>query len=120
MSIRVRPATPADAAAIERLSADVQAVHAAALPSLFKGPNVPSLPASQVQALLASHFSRILLAELAGIPAGYALVEIRRRAEDAFRFARDSVYVHHLSVQPTQQGFVAFNERMWIRANTPP
>ena len=103
MSIGVRTATAADADAIARLSADVQAVHAAGLPELFKGPGVAALPATMVNALLDIPSVRLLLAELDGIPAGYAYVEIRRRPEDGIRLRRDVVFVHQLSVQPAFQ-----------------
>lgn len=103
MSTAVRPATLADAAAIERLSVDVQAVHAAGLPELFKGPGVAALPATLVTALLNVPSVRLLVAEVDGVPAGYAYVEIRRRPEDAIRLRRDVVFVHHLSVGPAHQ-----------------
>lgn len=103
MSIGVRAATAADADAIARLSADVQAVHAAGLPDLFKGPGVAALSAAMVNVLLDVPSVRLLVAEVDGIAAGYVYVEIRRRPEDDMRYRRDVVFVHHLSVRPACQ-----------------
>lgn len=104
MTIIVRPATPEDAESIERLNADVQALHAAALPTLFKSPTAIALPAHDVRELMRAPAVRLLLAEADGEPAGYAYAEIRRRPENGFRFANDSVYLHQISVVPAQRG----------------
>ena len=100
----VRAATATDADQIARLNADVQALHAAALPTLFKPPTRSTLPVAEVRALLASPDARVLLAEVGGTAVGYAYVEIRRRPESGIRFAEISLYLHHLGVAPDQQG----------------
>lgn len=103
MALSVRPAMPDDAEIIERLNSDVQALHAAALPALFKPPSTVTLPATEVRGLLHSPNVRILLAMSDGEPVGYAFAEIRRNPGNGRRFARDLVYLHHLCVQPASQ-----------------
>jgi hypothetical protein len=52
MAILVRKAVEEDADKLAALNADVQAIHAAALPWLFKPPGPDTLPPAAVAALL--------------------------------------------------------------------
>ena len=94
MAIVVRRAVTDDAALISSLNADVQAIHAAALPERFKGPGAETFPPSAAAGLLA-----VLVAETDGAPSGYAYAEVIRRAESSFHHAYDTVYLHHISVR---------------------
>ena len=99
MAIVVRRAVTDDAALISSLNADVQAIHAAALPERFKGPGAETFPPSAAAGLLANPKNLVFVAEIDSEPAGYAYAEVIRRAESSFHHAYDSVYLHHISVR---------------------
>ena len=103
MSILVRRASKADAEAISRLNADVQAVHAAALPGWFKPPSASTLPPEAAAELIGDPDSLVFLAELESEPAGYAYAEVIRRPEEPWREAYEMVYLHHISVRPARR-----------------
>jgi diamine N-acetyltransferase len=103
MSIAVRRAGEADAAAISRLNADVHEIHAAALPGLFKAHAADSFPAAEVAELIRAPENLFFLAELDSEPIGYAYVEVIRRAETRSRLAQEMVYLHHISVRPVDR-----------------
>jgi diamine N-acetyltransferase len=100
MSVTVRRASEADAEAISRLSADVQEVHATALPDLFKPPAAYSFPPAEVAELIRAPESLLFLAEIDSQPVGYAYAEVIRRPDGPFRLAQEMVYLHHISVHP--------------------
>ncbi len=103
MSTIVRRATESDATLISALNADVQAVHAAAVPWQFKVPNAASFPPAEVAALIADPDNLVFLAEVASEPAGYAYAEVVRRPETWFSYAFEMVYLHHISVRPAHR-----------------
>src|SRR2546422_10109793 len=76
-TVNVRRATAADAATISALNADVQAVHAAALPWLFKTPSAETFPPATAAAMLARDDVLVYLAYLGGAPS--VLPRLRRR-----------------------------------------
>jgi ribosomal protein S18 acetylase RimI-like enzyme len=100
MSILVRRASKADAEAISRLNADVQAVHAAALPGWFKPPSASTFPPAEAAELIEGPDSLVFLAELGSEPAGYAYAEVIRRPEEPWREAFEMAYLEHISVRP--------------------
>jgi ribosomal protein S18 acetylase RimI-like enzyme len=100
MSILVRRAGMADAETISRLNADVQALHAAALPGWFKPASASTLPPAEAAALIGGPDSLVFLAELGSEPAGYAYAEVIRRPEEPWREAFEMVYLEHISVRP--------------------
>ena len=67
-TVNVRRATVADAATISALNADVQAVHAAALPWLFKTPSAETFPPATAAAMLARDDVLVYLAYLGDAP----------------------------------------------------
>jgi GNAT superfamily N-acetyltransferase len=99
MSIALRRATVDDAATIAALNADVQAVHAAALPWRFKSPSPDSLPLTEAAAWLSNPGGLVFIAEVDGEPAGYAYAEINRRPETSLTYAFAMIYIHHVSVR---------------------
>ena len=102
--LTVRQATPEDAPTISVLNADVQAVHANALPWLFKSPTAETFPPDAAAEILALPSAIVLLAFMGAQPAGYAYAEVRRRAETGLTRSYESVYLHHLSVRPVLRG----------------
>jgi ribosomal protein S18 acetylase RimI-like enzyme len=96
----VRRATVGDAELISSLNADVQAIHAAAMPFRFKPPGPETFPPSAATALLGNPNNLVFVAEIDSVPGGYAYAEVIRRSETHFHFAFEMVYLHHISVRP--------------------
>jgi ribosomal protein S18 acetylase RimI-like enzyme len=99
MSIVVRRATVDDATLIAVLNADVQAVHAAALPWRFKPLSPDSLPHTEAAGWLGNPEGLVFIAEVAAEPAGYIYAEINRRPETSLTYAFTTIYIHHVSVR---------------------
>jgi GNAT superfamily N-acetyltransferase len=99
MTLVVRRATEADAEVVSALNADVQDLHAAAMPELFKPSGPQTFPPAMARDLLATD-NIILIAEVDTAPAGYAYAQIQRIPETSFCAAWDQVHLHHLSVRP--------------------
>lgn len=98
----IRRATPADAEAVASLNADVQAMHAEALPWRFKPPGPATFPPEAAAALIAKPESIIFVADIQMVrrPVGYIYAEAMRRDETPFTYAHEAVYIHHISVRP--------------------
>src|SRR4029079_14883811 len=99
----VRRAVALDAETLSSLNADVQAVHAAALPWRFKPPGPDTFPPQAAAAVLALPDNLIFIAEADGQPVGYAWAEIMRRPETSFHYAYEMIYLHHIRVRPTHR-----------------
>ena len=98
--MQVRIATASDASTISALCADVQRLHATAIPMFYKPASPETFPAATVCELMASPDRRIFVAEVEGEIAGYVYVELQRQPESPFVYAMDIVYVHHISMRP--------------------
>jgi len=103
MATVIRRAGEHDVDALASLNADVQAVHAAALPWLFKPPGPDTFPPAEVAGLLERPGNLLFIAEIDGEAAGYAYAEIIRRPETAFHYAHDLVHLHHIGVRPAHR-----------------
>jgi diamine N-acetyltransferase len=111
--MEIRRATEADAETISRLNADIQELHARALPKHFKPSAPDSFPPEKVRTLLGYPQVRMWIAWLEpkprespasdAEPAGYAYAEILRYGETPLHHAQEYVYLHHLSVTPAHQ-----------------
>jgi hypothetical protein len=66
MNIAIRKATEEDAEILSSLNADVQALHAAALPGWFKTPGPDTFPASVVATLVGSPANFLFIADSEG------------------------------------------------------
>jgi ribosomal protein S18 acetylase RimI-like enzyme len=100
MGILIRKAIEQDAATVAALNADVQAVHATAMPWLFKPPGPDTFPPAAVKDLLAQPDNLVFIAEVDGTAAGYAYAQIVERPETPFIYAHNMTYLHHISVKP--------------------
>lgn len=100
MTVDIRVATRDDAATISMLNADVQQVHADALPWRFKQPGPDTFTPQHA----AAHMSRpgyvTFLAQVDGEPAGYVSAEVARHPETTRHHAHAVMYVHHITVRP--------------------
>ncbi|HEX5502366.1 MAG TPA: GNAT family N-acetyltransferase [Thermomicrobiales bacterium] len=99
-AIEVRRATAGDAAVVARLNRPVQALHAAAWPTIFKPPADDDGRAAAFAALLADPDTTILIAAVGGAPAGYVYARVERRPDNPFSYAGETLFVEHLSVEP--------------------
>ena len=104
MTTVVRGATSADAALVSALNADVQALHAAALPWWFKPAGPQSFPPEAAATVIANPDNIVLVAETDGAPSGYAYAEVVSRAETPWRYAYQMVYLHQSAFVPTCAG----------------
>jgi ribosomal protein S18 acetylase RimI-like enzyme len=103
MAVVIRKARGGDADALALLNADVQVIHAAALPWLFKSPGPHTSARAAVADILEHPDNFVLIAEVDGAAAGYAYGQIIRRPETPFQHAHDMVYLHHISVRPAHR-----------------
>jgi ribosomal protein S18 acetylase RimI-like enzyme len=100
VSITVRRATRKDAALIATLIADVQELHAAALPRQFKPVGKVSYGRDAASAL-AEPEKLIFIAYVADEPAGFIHAEIIRQPETSLLYAQQTLYIHAISVRQT-------------------
>lgn len=93
----VRRASTADAELLSALNADVQAVHAAALPSSFK-PRADAFPPATAAALLRRPNCVTFIAEVDRVPVGFAHAEAVHHPETPWRYACDMLFIHQIGV----------------------
>jgi GNAT superfamily N-acetyltransferase len=93
----VRRASTADAELLSALNADVQAMHAAALPSSFKS-GAEAFPPETAAALLRKPGCVTFIAEIDRVPTGFAHAEAVHRAETPWRYGFDMLFVHQIGV----------------------
>jgi ribosomal protein S18 acetylase RimI-like enzyme len=99
MQTRIRRAVDDDADALCLLSAEIQAMHAEALPWRFKPPAPDIFPPEEAIALLGLPENHFFVAEVEGSAVGYVYAAIVKRSETAAQYALEVVYVHHLYVR---------------------
>src|SRR5690348_15376323 len=100
MPIAIRQGTAADAEIISSLNADVQSLHAQALPTRFKPPSPETFPPAEAAALFDHAGNLVFIADVDSVPVGYAYAEVIHRFETPFTYAFDMIYLHHISVRP--------------------
>jgi ribosomal protein S18 acetylase RimI-like enzyme len=103
MATLIRKAGERDADALASLNADVQQLHAAALPWLFKPAGPETFAPADIAALLERPDNLFFIAEVDGAAAGYAYAQIVHRPETSFHYAHDLVHLHHISVRPAHR-----------------
>ncbi len=95
----IRRAALADAEAVSSLNAEVQALHAGALPFRFKPPGPTTFPPAEAAALIGKPETIMFVAEMDGAPVGYVYAEHMQRPETPFTYAHELIYIHHISVR---------------------
>ncbi len=98
--LEIRIAGPGDAAILSELNADVQKLHAEALPHLFKPPSGDTFPPEMAAEWISQPANYFFIGRAGGVDIGYIFVEIRSQIENSFRRAMDMVYIHHISIRP--------------------
>jgi ribosomal protein S18 acetylase RimI-like enzyme len=99
MAITVRRATSKDGALLSAFNAEVQAIHAEALPGWFKPPGPRQFPPAEATALLKNSSNLIFIAEIGADPAGCVFAGVTRQAETPWRYAYDMIYVYEIGVR---------------------
>ena len=93
--VAIRRARDDDVALLLELNREVQALHAAAAPWLFKPVVTDRGPFA---AMVADPEAHTYIAEVGGDPAGYCYVKVLRRTETPFTYASTVVYIDQIAV----------------------
>jgi GNAT superfamily N-acetyltransferase len=103
MAFTIRQAAPEDAQTVATLNADVQQLHADALPRVYKQPD--HVAARQTFAeWLASPDVTCFIAFAGADPAGYIFLRAVRREENPFLHERAFLYIDQMSVAEAYRG----------------
>lgn len=102
--VEIRSATPGDAPAISGLAAQVQALHAAAHPAVFKPAGPHTLPAHVVRGQMAESGHWWWVAVVDGEVAGYAHVVVQQEPETGWRYAATAVTLDAMGVAARFRG----------------
>jgi len=102
--ISVRLANVGDAEAIAQLTVEVQQLHNSALPELFRQSHDGVFPAQKLAALLKDSNSLVAVAEIEGKIVGHIYAELVQRAQNAFRHAESTIYIHQIGVREGERG----------------
>jgi ribosomal protein S18 acetylase RimI-like enzyme len=102
--MNIKLATPAEAEIVSALNTAVQAIHAEALPHIFKPPSAETFPAAVVSEILKNSDNFIFIAYDGQNPVGYIFVEIIHHPETPRHFAMDVLHIHHISVNAAHYG----------------
>lgn len=103
--MNIRLATFENIDALVGLNAEVQKLHADALPYLFKQPDNPAaIIADFRDRILADPEGRVFLAEINGEAVGYAYARINHRPDNAYTYAFDTIHIDQIGVKSAYQG----------------
>ena len=105
--IKIRPADPADAPRISELAAEVQALHAAAHPSVFKPAGPDTFPAPVIRDRMAAAGHRFWVAvadDTEGETVGYVYATVQEEPETAWRYATTVVTLDQMGVGARDRG----------------
>ena len=94
----IRSATGADAPAISALNVEVQAVHAEALPHIFKPPSKGAFPPAEVASWFDDPRNHVYLACEEEESVGYIWARVLSLSETSYRYGLDVIYINHLVV----------------------
>ena len=100
----VRPAAPADAAAVAAIAQETHALHAAALPEIFQPPPSTVLTPADVERLTAQAGHVWLVAVRDGRVVGYAHAEVQETPATAYKHASAELYLHAMGVTAAHRG----------------
>ncbi len=100
----IRLATMIDVEVISALNVDVQNVHAAALPHIFKHVTDPSFAVPYITEQMNDPNNYFYIASMDGEDVGYIFAHIMRRLDSAYMHPWNYVYINQISVKPAYQG----------------
>jgi ribosomal protein S18 acetylase RimI-like enzyme len=101
--LTIRPATVGDYEAVARLNAEVQQLHADALPHLFKPASPASFPQPRFEHMLGQAGCHLLVAVADG-PVAYLLAELVEPPQTHARYAQRALRIHEVSVAADFRG----------------
>lgn len=102
--MNIRRATLDDVGLLAGLNEDVQRIHAAAYPHLFKQPDYPAVAADFETRILGNPQGQVYIAEVDGEAVGYIYALQVERPENPYTFAHRYMLIDQISVKPTAQG----------------
>jgi GNAT superfamily N-acetyltransferase len=102
--MEIRLATIADVEVISALNMDVQNVHAAALPHIFKHVSDPGFAVPFITESLNDPNNYFYIASIDGEDVGYVFAHVVRRPDSAYMHPWNYVYINQISVKPAYQG----------------
>ena len=101
----IREVVPADQPALAAIADEVQALHAAAHPAIFRPVGAgASLPRAYFDELLASETATIQVAEVGGRIVGFAIVEVFDAPPVEILVPRRTVFISSMVVTAAQRG----------------
>lgn len=102
--VMLRLATMDDADKLARLAGFVQRLHAEALPHMFKpAGDLAAITADMRTRILADQLSVVYIAEVDGLPVGYVVCIFQDRPENAYTYARRTLFIDQIGVAPAYQ-----------------
>jgi ribosomal protein S18 acetylase RimI-like enzyme len=101
--MKIRKATLEDAGILSALNADVQRLHADALPHLFKQPKNGSFALQFMREQLSDPCNYFFIVNLDGEDIGYIFARVEDRPENPYTHAWHYVYIDQISVKPAYQ-----------------
>ena len=101
--LEIRNARPNDAEAVAALAQATQALHAAALPNIFKPAGPDTFPPAAVRAVLNRPDHVLYVAADAGRVVGYIHAEMQREPETALKYRSEVLYVRQMGVAAAHQ-----------------
>ena len=102
--MNIRRAVPNDSHSLSSLCRDVQSLHAAHHPDIFKSWPTDDFAATFFDEMLLDPTVSIFIAEEDGKPYGYVLCRVVDRPESVFTYAMRYLLVDQISVRPTVHG----------------
>lgn len=96
--MRVRKASNDDVTAIVAINREVQALHVALAPNVFKAELDEAAVTAFFERILSAPGHVVLAAEHDGTMAAYAWIEIQQRPVTPFSHAHTRLFVHHIGV----------------------
>ncbi len=102
--MNIRRATLDDVGILARLNEDVQRIHAAAYPTIFKQPDYPAVMTDFKTRILGNPQGQVYIAEVDGEAVGYIYALKMERLENPYTYAQRYMLIDQISVKPTAQG----------------
>ena len=102
--LTIRHARAADADALGGQVMEVQAMHAAAHPSIFRPASDATFPPERVRELIESPLHVFLVACEGADVVGHACAERQRQDASAFKYASERLHVHQFAVRADRRG----------------
>ena len=101
--MQIRRANLKDAGILSTLNADVQRLHADALPHLFKQPERDAFALQFMREQLPDPNNYFFIGSLDGEDIGYIFTRVIDRPENPYTYAWHYVYIDQISVKPAYQ-----------------